>query len=214
MLSAALFDLDGTLVHAHIDFGAMKGAILAIVAEAGVETAPLRDRDSLAIVREVRRRIGPSEEARFVAKCEAAMVACELAALSGAEAAYDAIAFLQWLRGRGTRVGIVTRNSRIAVGMLLDRIPLPYDVVLTRDDVPRTKPDPIHLQMALERLGARREEAIMVGDHHMDVVAGRAAGIRSMAIGHGRLDEGSFADCPPDAFLRSFADLRALVPGL
>ena len=54
----------------------------------------------------------------------------------------------------------------------------------------------------------------MVGDHHMDIVAGRALGVRSMAIAHGHLDERSFADCPPDSFLRSFADLRALVPEL
>ncbi len=214
MLSAALFDLDGTLVHTHIDFGAMKGAVLAIVAEAGVETAPLRDRDSLAIVREVRTRLGAAEEPRFRAKCEAAMVACELAALSGAEAAYDAHGFLTWLRGRGVRVGIVTRNSRVAVSLLLERIPLPHDVLLTRNDVPRPKPDPAHLQIALERLGAVREEAIMVGDHPMDVVAGRAAGMRALAIGHGRLDEAAFADCPPEHYVRSFAELRALVAGL
>jgi phosphoglycolate phosphatase len=213
VLRAALFDLDGTLVHTHIDFGAMKGAVLAIVAEAGVETGPLRDRDSLAIVRDVKQRLG-TEATRFVAKCEAAMVACELAALAGAEEAYDAAAFLEWLRARDVRIGIVTRNSRAAVRMLLQRIPLPHDILLTRDDVPRTKPDPIHLHMALERLGVERADAIMVGDHHMDIVAGRAAGIRSMAIAHGKLDEVAFADCPPDSFLRSFADLRALVPEL
>ena len=213
MLRAALFDLDGTLVHTHIDFGAMKGAVLAIVAEAGVETGPLRDRDSLAIVRDVKARLG-TEAARFVAKCEAAMVACELAALAGAEEAYDAAAFLTWLRARDVRVAIVTRNSRAAVRMLLQRIPLPHDIVLTRDDVPRTKPDPIHLHMALEQLGVERADAIMVGDHHMDIVAGRAAGMRSLAIAHGKLDEEAFADCPPDSFLRSFADLRALVPEL
>ena len=82
MLRAALFDLDGTLVHTHIDFGAMKGAVLAIVSEAGVDTAPLKDRDALSIVRDVRQRLG-AEAPRFVAKCEAAMVACELAALGG-----------------------------------------------------------------------------------------------------------------------------------
>jgi HAD superfamily hydrolase (TIGR01549 family) len=142
------------------------------------------------------------------------MVACELAALTGAEEAHDAIAFLTWLRARDVRIGIVTRNSRAAVSLLLQRIPLPHDILLTRDDVPRTKPDPIHLHIALERLGVERAQAIMVGDHHMDVVAGRAAGIRSLAIGHGKLDKESFADCPPDHFLRSFSDLRALVPEL
>jgi phosphoglycolate phosphatase len=214
VLRGALFDLDGTLVHTHIDFGAMKGAVLAIVAEAGVETEPLRGSDSLAIVREVYARLGADEAPRFIARCEAAMVACELAALSGAEEAFDAAAFLGWLRARGVRVGIVTRNSRAAVGILLRRIPLPHDVLLTRDDVPRTKPDPLHLHMALERLGVEHADAIMVGDHHMDIVAGRAAGVRSWAIAHGKLDERAFADCPPHGFLRSFAELRALVPEL
>ena len=142
------------------------------------------------------------------------MVACELAALSGAEEAYEASALLAWLRARGVAVGIVTRNSRAAVSMLLRRVPLPHDVLLTRDDVPRTKPDPAHLLAALDRLGVAPADAIMVGDHHMDIVAGRAAGLRSLAIAHGRLDDRSFADCPPDGFLRSFAELRALVPEL
>jgi phosphoglycolate phosphatase len=210
VLRAALFDLDGTLVHTHIDFVAMKGAILAIATEAGVDVEPLRSRDSLAIVRDVRARLG-AEAPRFVAKCEAAMVACELAALAGAEEAYDAGRLLASLRGQGVRIGIVTRNSRVAVDMLLQRIPLVHDVLLTRDDVPRTKPDPLHLRMALERLGVDAAEAIMVGDHPMDIVAGRAAGMRSMAIAHGKLDEKAFAECPPDGFLRSFAELRALI---
>jgi phosphoglycolate phosphatase len=213
VLRAALFDLDGTLVHTTIDFAAMKGAVLAIVAEAGVDAAPLRDRDALSIVREVQPRLG-AEAPRFVAKCEAAIVACELASLRGAEAAEGAAALLEWLRGKDIRVGIVTRNSRVAVDMLLKRIPLPHDVLLTRHDVPRTKPDPIHLQIALERLGVERAQAIMVGDHPMDIVAGRAAGIRSLAIAHGLLDDAAFAEAPPDRFLRSFAELQRIVPEL
>ncbi len=99
--------------------------------------------------------------------------------------------------------------------MLLKRIPIPHDVLLTRDDVPRAKPDPIHLQIALERLGVERAESIMVGDHAMDIAAGRAAGVRSLAITHGAsAAEAAFAEHPPDRFLRSFAELKALVPEL
>jgi HAD superfamily hydrolase (TIGR01509 family) len=213
VLRAALFDFDGTLVHTDIDFVAMKGAVLAIVAEAGVETAPLRDRDALAIVRDVRQRLG-SEEKRFVAKCEAAMIACELAALRGAVAASGAAELLAWLRARDVRIGIVTRNSRIAVSLILQGIPLPHDVLLTRDDVARTKPDPAHLQAALDQLGVVPGDAVMVGDHVMDIVAGRAARMRSIAIVHGAPPAGferAFADSPPDRFVRSFAELRALM---
>jgi phosphoglycolate phosphatase len=210
VLRAALFDLDGTLVHTHIDFGAMRGAVLAIAAEAGLVPESPRSRDLLDMVREFRDQLG-AEAPRFVARCEAAMVACELAALAGAEEAYDAVRFLTSLRGEGIRVGIVTRNSRVAVDMLLQRIRLPHDVMLTRDDVPRTKPDPLHLEIALARLGVGAADAIMVGDHPMDIVAGRAAGIRTMAIAPLERNESAFVDCPPSYFLRSFAELRALL---
>ncbi len=138
------------------------------------------------------------------------MVACELASLRNAEEARGAASFLAWLRANDVRVGIVTRNSRAAVAMLLSHVPLPHDVLLTRNDVPRPKPDPHHLHLALERHGVACADAVLVGDLHMDIVAGRAAGVRAVAIAHAKLDEAAFARCPPERFVRSFDDLKAL----
>jgi phosphoglycolate phosphatase len=214
VLRAALFDLDGTLVLTSIDFGAMKGAILAIVAEAGLDPARFKGRDALSIVRDVSLGLGAAEAPRFLARCEAAMVVCELTALRQAVPAKGVESFLAWLRARGVKVGIVTRNSRVAVERLLAQIPLPHDVLLTRSDVPFPKPDPSHLTAALDRLGVAPGEAIMIGDHVLDIVGGRAAGMRAIAIAHGAFYEDSFASCPPDQVLRSFDELRALLPEL
>ena len=54
----------------------------------------------------------------------------------------------------------------------------------------------------------------MVGDHVLDMVGGRAAGMRVIAMAHGAFDEEAFASCPPDRVLRSFEELQALVPEL
>jgi phosphoglycolate phosphatase-like HAD superfamily hydrolase len=81
------------------------------------------------------------------------------------------------------------------------------DVLVTRDDVEKTKPHPEHLHSALKLLGVPAEQAIMVGDHFMDVMAGKAAGTRTV----GFLREGRPADLfdkvQPDFIIRSLDEL-------
>jgi pyrophosphatase PpaX len=54
--------------------------------------------------------------------------------------------------------------------------------VVAADDVARHKPHPDPLLLALERLGARPEEAAYVGDSPYDVAAAKAAGVHSIAV--------------------------------
>jgi phosphoglycolate phosphatase len=188
----------------------MKRAVLALVAEVGIDPAGYAERDSGGIVREVAGWPGV-DAAAFLARGEAAMVRCELAALAGARAADAAAEVLAWARGQGIGVAIVTRNSRVAVEQLLARVPLPFDVLLTRSDVPAPKPDPSHLRMALDCLGVAADEAVMIGDHPMDVVAGRAAGVRTIAMVHEGFEATPFDAVRPDYVLRSFDELRGLL---
>jgi phosphoglycolate phosphatase len=211
MLRAALFDLDGTLVLTKIDFARMKAAVVALAAERGVDLTPFAERDTLSLVRHAEEQLGLTAPA-FRAQALAAIVDCELASIEHARVAEGASETLAWLRARGVRVAIVTRNGRDAVARLLARFDLAHDVLLTRDDVARVKPHPLHLYEALDRLGVQPSDAIMVGDHAMDIVAGRAAGMRhALAIAHDDVDARTFAASPPDALMRSFAELRAFV---
>ena len=110
------------------------------------------------------------------------------------------------MKTRGVKVGVVTRNCRrVSVG-LLARFSLPHDVLLTRDDVARTKPDPQHLWDALARLGHSPAEAAMVGDHWMDVQAGRRAEVALTLGVLGRHDPDWFPPCPPDALVRDLSE--------
>src|SRR5439155_17183207 len=60
---------------------------------------------------------------------------------------------LSRLKKRGVLIGIVTRNCRRVSQDLLQWGGLAHDALITRDDVPLTKPDPLHLHTALIALG-------------------------------------------------------------
>jgi phosphoglycolate phosphatase len=204
-----LFDLDGTLVHTHIDFDRMKREILELVASAGLTPEPYREQDILGILRAAAPQLEDATE--FLAEAEAALVRIELAACSGATEAEGAAETLRWLQAREIRVGIVTRNSPQAVARVLRQIPLPYEVLLTRADTPRVKPDPLHLHLALERLEALPKYSVMVGDHRMDVQAGHAAGMRSVGVLTRERPDGYFASLRPAAVIRTLPELKSWI---
>jgi HAD superfamily hydrolase (TIGR01509 family) len=90
------------------------------------------------------------------------------------------------LRGR-YRLGVVS-NANGTVREKLRRVGLAeyFEVILDSHEEGVEKPDPRIFQLALERLGARAEEAVHVGDYyHIDVVGARAAGVRAVLLDPG-----------------------------
>jgi len=69
------------------------------------------------------------------------------------------------------------------------------------------KPDPELINLALERLGAGPEEALMVGDTLADVAAARAAGVAVAVVGGGFVDLDELRAAGPDLVLERLSDL-------
>ncbi|HXX94944.1 MAG TPA: HAD family hydrolase [Planctomycetota bacterium] len=100
---------------------------------------------------------------------------------------------LDSLRGR-FRFAVVS-NANGTVRDKLRRVGLAgyFEVILDSHEEGVEKPDPRIFRIALERLGARAEEALHVGDfYHIDVVGARAAGVRAVLLDPG----GSHHDKP------------------
>ena len=78
------------------------------------------------------------------------------------------------------------------------------------DSVPvgRTKPAPDVTLLAMERLGARPEETVVVGDTVTDMAMGRAAGVRTIQVLWGYASE----PLPEaDIVVRTWSELRARI---
>jgi phosphoglycolate phosphatase len=64
------------------------------------------------------------------------------------------------------------------------------DAVVSGDTLPQRKPDPAPLKLAARRLGVGPSNCIYLGDAERDIVAGRAAGMRTVATSYGYIRPG------------------------
>jgi len=208
---AVLFDFDGTLVQQRVDFARMRRRAIEVLQGHGVDTTAIEGLHVLEMVERARRSLAQRDAARAQALADDArrtIEAVECEAAEEARAIAGVPALLRDLRARGVRVGIVTRNCRVAVERVLARQVLAYDVLLTRDDVQHVKPDPRHLGEALRLLGVAGEASAMCGDHPMDVVAGKGVGALTVGVLPEGSDPASMAAAAPDLIVPSVAALR------
>lgn len=82
-----------------------------------------------------------------------------------------------------------------------------FRTIVGVDTVRRPKPDPEGARVALARMGLGATRAVFVGDTIMDVLAGKGAGCRTVAVLNGHGDAHELKASEPDALI---ADLRSL----
>ena len=210
---ALVFDLDGTLVDGAAAIHDAFEHAVALRGHPPVPRAdvasriglPLRlmfrdllgvdDRESAALVREYR--------ARFEA--QAPSLVRPTPGMSAALARFPDIP-----------MAVVTTKAVEPARIVLRALGIEerFAAVVGVDTVRRPKPDPEGVRVALARLGVGALGSIMVGDTIMDVLAGRGAGARTIAVlcGHGDADELRAAE--PDALITDLSELPDAVQRL
>lgn len=83
-----------------------------------------------------------------------------------------------------------------------------FQEIITSDDAPRIKPAPDPLFECSRRIGIAPEQCLFVGDTRMDIIAGKAAGTRTVGVLTGFDDFQSLVEVEPDAILSSVAELK------
>jgi HAD superfamily hydrolase (TIGR01549 family) len=172
-----VFDLDHTLVRSPLDLAAMALDMRAWLEQ---RCGPLPARPE-------RYRVG-----EVIAHCQATAPELEAAlwdialdheqrALAAATLEPGAPEAVAGARAAGFRTAVWTNNARTVTEAALARVGLDgFDVVVTRDEMQRLKPDPDGWRVIGARLGATGE-AFMVGDSWVDGVAATAAGVPFIA---------------------------------
>jgi phosphoglycolate phosphatase len=207
--SVLLFDLDGTLVDSLPDLrAALNGMLRAL------------GRRELA-AKEVRHMIGDGTRALVERALTASGTITDFEAahrkfLELYEAApanlsrlYPGVAeTLKDLCASGARLAICTNKPQTATLAVLEAFEITgyFHAILGGDAVPFRKPDPRHLLVAIERLGASTSETAMIGDNENDYAAARAAHIPVILMRYGylRVPPESLA---PDAWLDDFREI-------
>jgi len=205
-VSAVILDVDGTIASCPYDFDAIRAVVEQTAATWGYRSAHARLSGIIERIEAIAAELG-NEGAGFREEAYRAVVALEI---SGARAdcllpgAAEALAHL---RRHGILLGLITRNCRAATETVLSGFDA-YDLVLTRDDVPRPKPDPDHVLRALTAFHCPPTRAAVAGDHTFDMQAGRAAGVGfCIGVRTGSSSDQSLLAAGADVVIGSVADL-------
>jgi HAD superfamily hydrolase (TIGR01509 family) len=157
-ICGVVFDLDGTLVDSRLDFPAMR-------AETGCPagTGLLEYQAQLATDRQ-RQTMGD-----IIHRYE----------MSGARSASwmpGARDLLARMDQAAMPIGIFTRNSREAAGLMIESLGIPCTDLVAREDA-AAKPDPEGLHLFIDRWRLPTSRLLSVGDFRYDLEAARNAGV-------------------------------------
>lgn len=211
-LAGVFFDLDGTLVDSARD---MHDALTVLCRELGVEApayGTVRETVSRGARAVLRCAVGEDEERidavlpRFL-ECYVATGMVNTHAFEGMGDLLDR------LQARGVRWGVVSNKAGWLVALVM--IKLGYDTraaaVVGGDTLAKRKPDPEPVLHACALAGVQPAQCVYVGDDPRDIVAGRGAGLYTVAAGWGYLDGADPSAWQPDAISADPHQLAALL---
>ncbi|MBI4984336.1 MAG: HAD-IA family hydrolase [Rhodocyclales bacterium] len=193
MTGAVLFDLDGTLADTALD---LAGAVNRLLVEEHRSPLPidrLRPHVSGGARALLLAGFGletsdhryPEFQRRFLAHYQSALCVDTVLFAGIAELLDD-------LDARGVRWGIVTNKSQRFTLELAAALGLRERAacLVSGDSSPRAKHDASPLLLACGLTGVPPERSLYVGDDLRDVHAGKAAGMRTVAVSYGYLGDG------------------------
>lgn len=189
-IAAVLFDLDGTLIDSAPDLGAAADKMRT---DRGLESLPLAlyrpmagagARGMIAVAFGL-----TPDDARFADLKEEFFRNYE-SRMTENTSVFDGVAELIAHIGQaGLKWGVVTNKSARFTVPLTKAMPLfsTAQTVVSGDTTPHSKPHPAPLLEAARQLDLAPEHCIYVGDDERDIVAGRAAGMPTVAAAYGYL---------------------------
>ncbi len=92
--------------------------------------------------------------------------------------------FIQYLKLKGYKLGIVTSSSRTKVDTVLEQVDLTdtFDVIISAESIKKGKPDPMGFVLAQTSLGVENTECIVFEDAFTGIKAATYAFMRVIAV--------------------------------
>jgi phosphoglycolate phosphatase len=216
--SAVVWDLDGTLVDSAADIAASLNRLLGENGLASLDSGRIRNMIGEGVAVLIRRGfeahdITPGGE-RLAGLVERFLAIYSEIATASTRLFPGARKALQTLSDAGLRQAICTNKPEAITRQVLAGLGIAdcFDVVIGGDTLPRNKPDPLPLRIALEGLDVTPEQSLMVGDSAIDVQTAHAAGVSVAFVTFG-YGPGPSHPHKADYLIDDFADLPAVVAG-
>ncbi|MEE2761897.1 MAG: phosphoglycolate phosphatase [Pseudomonadota bacterium] len=212
---SVLFDLDGTLIDTAPDFIRCLNQLRQLHGLAPLPAEQIRRSVSNGARAMIRVGFGlEPEHPDYLAKHTEFLDLYEAGVAVETTLFADMEPLLQALEARGIPWGIVTNKPVRFAAPLIDALGLAERcaTVVCPDHVAQRKPHPEALFLACQHIGADPAKSIYVGDHERDIEAGRNAGMRTIAVRYGYIEEPASVDSwQADLIADTVSDLAKLL---
>lgn len=189
-VKAVLFDLDGTLIDSAPDLAAAADKLRT---DRGLPPLPYEAYRPMAGAG-ARGMVGVAfgvtpEDAEFIPLRDEFLTNYERCMTERTHAFAGVAELLAALQTRQLAWGVVTNKAARFTEPLTQGMPLfaTAQAVVSGDTTPHAKPHPAPLLEAARRIGVDPAQCVYVGDDERDIVAGRAAGMATVAATYGYL---------------------------
>ena len=214
-VSAVLFDLDGTLIDSAPDLGAAADKMRTDRGLASIPVAEYRFMAGAGARGMLSVAFGMTpEHEEFESLKEEFFKNYEVDLTRGTYAFDGVNEMISQLNTANLKWGVVTNKSQRFTLPLTSAMPLfkTAQTIVSGDTTPHAKPHPAPIIEAVRQLGLVPAQCIYVGDDERDIIAGRAAGMPTVAAAYGYLGVRSdIGDWNADAVINSPAALLQLL---
>lgn len=125
------------------------------------------------------------------------------------------VELIKGLKAKGYKVAVTTSRMGASTMAGLRKFGLAdiFDAIVTSDDTTKHKPDPEPVLITLEKLGAKPEEALMIGDSMFDIKCAHNAGVKAVLVGWAEAVSEEDMNGPdrPDFYIETAEELFDLV---
>lgn len=218
-VKAVLLDLDGTLLDTVLDLHAAANGMLRDLGRPDVAIEDIRAYVGRGIPNLVKRVLAGNLEAADDPSSppENALASFKkhYAEVNGhASRPFPGVMDgLRALKAKGLPLGVITNKAGAFTSVLLERTGVaPFmDVVVSGDQLPRPKPDPMPVIWACGRLGVSPADTLLVGDSVHDFKAGKSAGCKVFLVPYGYNEGQDVRGLDCDAIVASIEDAASRI---
>ncbi|HEX8989299.1 MAG TPA: phosphoglycolate phosphatase [Rhodocyclaceae bacterium] len=216
---AVLIDLDGTMLDTVLDLHAAANLMLRELGRPEVTIESIRAYVGRGIPNLVKRCLARNLEAADDPEPPPAEALASFrrhyADTNGRQAAVypGVLEGLETLRIKGVKIACITNKAEAFTAPLLQRTGLArhFDVVVSGDTLPRSKPDPMQLIWVCGHFDLRPHDMLMIGDSINDYKAARAAGCPVFLVPYGYNEGHDVRNLECDAIVPTLFDAARII---
>ena len=223
-IKAAVFDFDGTLVPFKMDYIALRQEIIQRIAEMGIKNQSFNVSDPIRnTLKKARELLNDKDMETLEREAEEIINFYELEGAKNNAVITGVSEVLKTLKEMNLKLGIFTLNQRKVVEILLNKATLfeskatlfeIFDAIVTRNSVRDFYQNSIklkYLRTCLRKLGVDGKETIVIGDHPIDIEAGKLINAITVGVHTSRNWKELRKDEKYDFLIDSIAEIPELI---